>query len=105
MTVVLEPALRKLLDELPVGDPDAREPVRVELWTAWTAERHVVVANTKTRIVFGPWAGPPMRMNEIVLHGRRLDSGHEARWPLDADDTEIRPGNRFAVNVTVVVND
>jgi hypothetical protein len=105
---VLDPALGKLLDELPAGDPD-KEPVPMaEVWCPWTSNRHIVLVGEATRLKFGPWAGPRMQLTGISVFARRLDTGKEgvahlnqAGWP--NPHQIITAGSFFTVTIRVVL--
>lgn len=79
---VRDPALAKLMDSLPKSDPDAEpaKPDMVEVWIAMCPHRHTVPVGVKQgKLDFGPWCGPPLPSEEIVIHVRNVRTNAEAQ--------------------------
>lgn len=73
----LDPALRKLLDNLPVGDPDkAEEPKKhVSISCPWTQGEHIIPMGEASEINLGMWYGPPMHSDEIPIRAHIVETG------------------------------
>ena len=63
----MDPALKKLMDELPEEDPD-KEMVLV--WTAYCNAVHWIPIGEWVRLDFGEWLGPSMSCYEVKIHYR-----------------------------------
>jgi hypothetical protein len=88
---LIDPGLKRVLDSLPVGDPDAAPKRMLEMWCPWFEGRHVVPIGETTRVLWGKWYGPPMCLLDAPLYARVLDTGEEcnARWTTATPMSEI----------------
>lgn len=75
--VVRDPALAKLLHDLPKGDPDAPEPDLAEIWIAFCDRRQTIPIGKRVDVDFGYWRGPPMLTEDILIHAKSLRTGAE----------------------------
>ena len=96
--ITMDPALRKLLDELPADDPD-KEPM-AEVWIALCDQRCMVPLNTPTEVDFGEWYGPPMPLNDVLIHARIGESRGCTHWDAPAD-AWVAPRCRITATITV----
>lgn len=99
-TATMDPALRKLLDNLPTTDPDAAEPQRefVEVWLAFCEWRRLVPVGVPCAVDFGEWHGPQMASSDILLHIRSLRDGKEYTTHITGWEKPIvRPGNTITI--------
>lgn len=99
MTLDIDPALRKLLDELPEGDPD--RPMAV-VWVEHCPARHTIPLNVPTRCNFGPWFGPPIPMREVVVHAQV--GAHHGSSQLGESDVIVLMGVAMIGTVTVEIH-
>ena len=76
VTTRRDPALEKLLRELPAEDPDPHE--LAEVWLAFAERRAIVTIGVETAVKLGPWCGPAMPLADVVLHARKLSTGEES---------------------------
>jgi hypothetical protein len=71
----VDPALAKLLKDLPLRDPDEHE--LAEIWMAHARGKAVVPVGIETEIELGPWRGPTMRLADVELNARNLRTGEQ----------------------------
>lgn len=66
----LDPALKKLLDELPEGDPDKEpeEPPMAVVYSPWIEGQIIVPVNQQFEEVLGEWMGPEMLIKDIPIY-------------------------------------
>lgn len=77
-TETIDPALRRLLADLPHEDPDEHEePELAEVWIPFCEGTHLIMVGVPQDVYFGPWHGPAMDTAGILLHARLLRSGRE----------------------------
>jgi hypothetical protein len=96
-----DPALRKLLDELPQGNPD-KEPT-AEVWVERCPNRAVVPLNTPVHVNFGPWLGAETRLCDVIVHAVVL--GFHGSTPLDdKTDRTVRFGVKIRGFITVQIS-
>lgn len=74
---VRDPALAKLLADLPDGDPDAPQPDMAEIWLPFCEGRHRIPVGQPADVNFGLWRGPTMRTEDVIIHAVNLRTGHE----------------------------
>ncbi len=97
----MDPALKKLLDDLPLEDPD-REMVTV--WCPWTEGEHEIPLGVETKVDFGDWHGPDMAVTDIVLWCRYKGDLCSSTVQPDADsEGRIRCPGVLRVNVLVTL--
>lgn len=107
MSEVIErdPALAKLLDELPQSNPD--DPPMAEVWIDGCPNRVIIPLNTPTSIVFGKWSGPPIPMSQIEVKARVgcfAGKGPIGVMGLHSSDELVIPGRTLSGEVTVVMS-
>jgi hypothetical protein len=103
--VEMDPALRRLLDNLPTGDPDAvplraapRGPEQVEIRIPFCEGVHIVENGKPAQLQFGPWYGPVTRCADVVLHVRNLRTGVEQKFsPAGWLFPQVVPGETFDI--------
>jgi hypothetical protein len=61
----IDPALKKLLDDLPLEDPDA--PMAT-VWCPWCEGEHRVPVGVKVSLDFGKWYGPQMSTSDVPIY-------------------------------------
>lgn len=76
-TITIDPALKRLLDNLPKGDPDAQEPDQAEVWIAFCDRVQTVPVGVARSIDFGKWQGPDFPTVDIVIHAKNLRTSKE----------------------------
>lgn len=82
-TIILDPVLKKLLDDLPNEDPyEDYEPNKAIVRIAFFKGDHEVVVGEPTLINFGEWVGPDMSTDEIIVHVKILSTGEERQRTL-----------------------
>jgi hypothetical protein len=103
----IDPALRRLIDSLPAGDPDA-EPECVEVWTDHTTRTAIVAVGSGDPMDLGEWNGPSINARDVVVRARFLGDGTRVtinglrlfdpprRW----FGKEIQDGDRITVHGT-----
>jgi hypothetical protein len=104
----MDPALKKFMDDLPKGDPDAQPPELLEVWSGFCSRRATGPANQRTLFDLGLWQGPPMPLAEIFFHVRSLKTGRvgscclQKGWQdqFGRPITHARPGNPMSLNVS-----
>lgn len=98
-----DPALEKLLRELPHKDPD--EPELARVWIENCDGGGVVTVGVESGVRFGPWRGKPIRLGDVVIHARKLASGEEVLGRIDPSDGDreriVQAGCRMVLQVLI----
>ena len=99
----IDPALKKLLDDLPEGDPDKDHAV---IWTAWCDGEHIIPIGETVTVNMGTWYGPSMHVTEIICWVKHIKGqwANKSLCPLaPACNTNgiINPQDNLEVIVTV----
>ena len=97
--ITLDPALKKLIDELPREDPDKK---LVTVWSPWCEGMHLIPLNEVVDVDFGQWFGPVMEVVEIPMRCRYLI--YECNVKLDAvGPSIIYPMDSLSVEIMAVL--
>lgn len=83
----LDPVLKRLLDELPAGDPDIGDDDRyAHVWIPFCQGRHRIPVGQRVKVNFGEWWGPPMALTDVLVHASyKGRSGSERFLNLDEE--------------------
>lgn len=61
----MDPALKKMLDDLPLEDPDR---AMATVWVPWCEPTCEVPIGVRTDVNFGTWFGPTMRVMDVPFY-------------------------------------
>ncbi len=64
MVITLDPALKKLMEDLPEGDPDKKW---VTVWVPMCEGKHLIHFGETVEVPFGPWYGPGMPITDVLF--------------------------------------
>jgi len=103
-----DPALDRLLRDLPKGDPDAEPPAMAEVWVAFCDRSQTVPVGVPTDVDFGTWQGPEFPSGDVLIHAKNLRTSTEGSTRVRdigwSGPAVIRPGDKIrATKLTISV--
>lgn len=100
--ITLDPALKKLLDNLPAEDPDPKRDW-VDVWCVWTEARHRIPMYEEVTLNMGVWQGPDTKYQDIPIFAQHVLTGQKARFVPDIWRNErgtIFQGDQLELTIT-----
>jgi len=96
----IDPAVRRLLDELPAGDPDDGKQPTALVWIGFCPRRHVIPLGQHVHLHFGEWLGPPMPLYAVRIN---VEVGEHSAWCYFTPSRRGFARRGVALEATVIV--